>query len=315
MHDRTGPLAPDVTLPDPTAKAPDLPVDRQIGETLPRLVSLMRALLAPDGCPWDREQTPDSLKRYVLEEACEVIDAIESGDPKHLCEELGDLLLQVVFQAEIARKKGDFGPDDVVAGIVDKLVRRHPHVFGVTNEDGTRGPKPAVADNGDASGTPRDAAEVLRNWERQKAVEKKDRALLEGVPRSLPALVRAQRIGEKVGRVGFDWPDVAGSRAKVAEEMSELDAAIASNDQNAMEEELGDVLFALVNLARHLPAEGSAGIDAEAALRRTIDKFTTRFAYVEKKIREEHGGFGNKPTLEVMDRYWEETKAGRLPKK
>lgn len=302
VPDRSGPLAPDVKLPDPTEKAPELPLDRQIGESLPRLVSLMRALLAPDGCPWDREQTPDSLKRYVLEEACEVIDAIESGDAAHLREELGDLLLQVVFQAEIARRKGDFGPDDVVDGIVDKLVRRHPHVFGVTHEDGTRGPKPAVED----------AAEVLRNWERQKAVEKKDRGLLDGVPRSLPALVRAQRIGEKVARVGFDWPTVEGSRAKVAEELAELDAAIASGDSNAMEDELGDVLFALVNLARHLPAEGSAGIDAEAALRRTIDKFTNRFAYVEQRVREDHGGFGNKPSLELMDRYWEERK--KLPK-
>ena len=298
MPDRSGPLASDVALPDPTAPAPAIPLDRQIGETYPRLVALMRALLAPDGCPWDREQTPASLRRYVLEEACEVIDAIESGDKKHLREELGDLLLQVVFQAEIARRDGDFGPDDVVEGIVDKLVRRHPHVFGVTNQDGTRGPRPAVEDS----------AEVLRNWERQKAVEKKDRALLEGVPRSLPALVRAQRIGEKVGRVGFDWPDVAGSRAKVTEELGELDAAIAKNDPHAMEEELGDTLFALVNLARHLPAAGSAGIDAEAALRRTIDKFEKRFAYVEQKIREDHGGFASKPTLETMDRYWEEAK-------
>lgn len=298
VPDRSGPLASDVALPDPTAPAPNIAIERQIGETFPRLVALMRALLAPDGCPWDREQTPDSLKRYVLEEACEVIDAIESGDKKHLREELGDLLLQVVFQAEIARRDGDFGPDDVVAGIVDKLVRRHPHVFGVTNEDGSRGPRPAVED----------AAEVLRNWERQKAVEKKDRGLLDGVPHALPALVRAQRIGEKVARVGFDWPDVAGSRAKVHEEMNELDAAIARDDHDAMEEELGDTLFALVNLARHLPAEGSAGIDAEAALRRTIDKFVTRFAYVEKKIKENHGGFGTKPTLETMDRYWEEAK-------
>lgn len=294
--DRSGPLAS--ALPDPTAKVPSLPLDRQTGGSLPRLVAVMRALLAPGGCPWDREQTPDSLKRYVLEEACEVIDAIESKDQQHLREELGDLLLQVVFQAEIARKTGDFGPDDVVDGIVTKLVRRHPHVFGETLPDGSLGPRPAVDD----------AAEVLRNWERQKAVEKKDRGLLEGVPRSLPALVRAQRIGEKVGRVGFDWPDVAGSREKVREELAELDAAIAKNDPNEMEEELGDVLFALVNLARHLPAEGSSGIDAEASLRRTIDKFTDRFAYVEKKVREDLGGFGNKPTLAQMDAYWEEAK-------
>jgi tetrapyrrole methylase family protein/MazG family protein/ATP diphosphatase len=258
----------------------------------------MRALLAPDGCPWDREQTPDSLKRYVLEEACEVIDAIEAKDPNHLREELGDLLLQVVFQAEIARRDGQFGPDDVVDGIVEKLVRRHPHVFGVENPDGSRGPRPAVED----------AAEVLKNWERQKAVEKADRGLLDGVPRSLPALVRAQRIGEKVARVGFDWPTVEGSRAKVTEEIGELDAAIERGDVAAIEEELGDVFFALVNLARHLPAEGSAGVDAEAALRRTIDKFVGRFAHVEKRIREDHGGFAAKPTLELMDRYWEEGK-------
>jgi len=302
VPDRSGPLASDVPLPDPTHESPELPLDRQIGESLPRLVAVMRKLLAPDGCPWDREQTPDSLKRYVLEEACEVIDAIESGDAKHLREELGDLLLQVVFQAEIARKKGDFGPDDVVTGIVEKLVRRHPHVFGELLPDGTFGPRVSADD----------AKEVLKNWERQKAVEKADRGLLDGVPRSLPALVRAQRIGEKVGRVGFDWPDAAGSRAKVAEELGELDAAIARGDSIAMEEELGDVFFALVNLARHLPAEGSAGIDAEAALRRTSDKFTARFAHVEKRVREEHGGFGSKPSLEVMDGYWNEAKAARL---
>lgn len=304
VPDRSGPLASDVHLPDPTAKSPSLPLDRQIGDTLPRLVAVMRTLLAPDGCPWDREQTPESLRRYVLEEACEVIDAIESGDAQHLREELGDLLLQVVFQAEIARRKGDFGPDDVVSGIVEKLVRRHPHVFGTQLPDGTFGPRVSADD----------ADEVLRNWERQKTVEKAGRALLEGVPRALPALVRAQRIGEKVARVGFDWPDVEGSRAKVSEEIAELDAAIAHGDSIAMEEELGDVFFALVNLARHLPAEGSAGIDAEAALRRTIDKFTERFAHVERRVQEEHGGFGSKPSLEVMDRYWEEAKAARLSK-
>lgn len=289
-------------LPDPTTPSPDLALERQIGESFPRLVAVMRRLLAPDGCPWDREQTPDSLKRYVLEEACEVIDAIEAGDTQHLREELGDLLLQVVFQAEIARRKGDFGPDDVVAGIVDKLVRRHPHVFGVRNDDGTFGARVSADD----------ANEVLRNWERQKAVEKADRGLLDGVPRSLPALVRAQRVGEKAARVGFDWPDLAGPRAKVQEELAELDAAIARGDGPATEEELGDVFFALVNLARHLPAEGSAGVDAEAALRRTIDKFTSRFAHVERRVREEHGGFASKPSLEQMDRYWDEAKVAHL---
>lgn len=283
-------LAADVALPDPTAEAPRLPLDRQIGENLPRLVAVMRRLLAKDGCPWDREQTADSIKRYVVEEACEVVDAIEAKDPTHLREELGDLMLQVVFLAEIGRREGNFGPDDVVSGIVDKLVRRHPHVFG----DVTVG----------------DAAEVLRNWEKQKTVEKGDRGLLDGVPRSLSALTRAQRVGEKVGRVGFDWPDAEGPRAKVTEELRELDEAIASKDPQAVEEELGDTLFALVNLARHLPAEGSAGVDAEGALRRTIDKFTTRFAHVERRVREEHGGFAGNPTLEQMDRYWDEAKKG-----
>ncbi len=288
--DKTRPLAPDVALPDPTVEAPELPLDRQIGASFPRLVSVMRRLLAKDGCPWDREQTPDSLKRYVIEEACEVIDAIEEKNPAHLREELGDLLLQVVFQAEIARLDGSFGPDDVVEAIVGKLVRRHPHVF--------------------AGLSVQDADEVLRNWEKQKTLEKKDRGLLDGVPRALPALTRAQRIGEKVARVGFDWPDVAGSRRKVTEELGELDEAIAKGDRAATEDELGDVLFALVNLARHLPSEGSAGVDAEAALRGTIDKFTRRFAHVERRVREDFGGFSAHPTLEQMDRYWEEAKAG-----
>ncbi len=284
-----GPLADDVALPDPAAPAPPVPLDRQIGATLPRLVAVMRRLLGPEGCPWDRTQTPDTLKRYVLEEACEVIDAIESGDRQHLREELGDLLLQVVFQAELARRDAGFGPDDVIDGIVEKLVRRHPHVFG------------------DAEANT--SAEVLANWEQLKVKEKGERGLLEGVPRSLPGLVRAQRIGEKVARVGFDWPDLAGSRRKVAEELAELDAAIAAGDLAHAEEELGDVLFALVNLARHVETRDGGGLDAEGALRRTTDKFVRRFAHVEARVRAEHGGFGARPSLETMDGYWEEAKA------
>lgn len=287
-EDKTLPLAADVALPDPTVPAPALPLERQIGASYPRLVAVMRRLLAKDGCPWDREQTPDSLKRYVVEEACEVVDAIEGKDRKHLQEELGDLMLQVVFLAEIARRDGDFGPDDVVSGIVDKLVRRHPHVFGSVEVG--------------------DAAEVLRNWEKQKTAEKGDRGLLDGVPRSLSALTRAQRVGEKTARVGFDWPDAKGPRAKVDEELRELDEAFARGDVAAVEDELGDVLFALVNLARHLPAEGSAGVDAEAALRGTVDKFTRRFAHVERRVREVHGGFHASPSLAQLDAYWEEAK-------
>ncbi len=287
---------PNDPLPPFDEKAPrPIPrLDEQDGSTLARLVGVMRRLLAPDGCPWDREQTFETLRKYVLEEACEVIDAIDAGDRKALREELGDLLLQVVFQAELARAEGRFGIDDVVEGIVDKLVHRHPHVFG------------------DLSA--KDADEVLRNWERLKAKEKAGRGILGGVPRSLPALTRAQRIGEKVARVGFDWEDEAGSRKKVGEELAELDRAIASGDRSAMEAELGDVLFALVNLARHV------AVDAEGALRRTIDKFSRRFAHVEQRVADEHGGWGaggEKHTLplEVLDRYWEEAKRKEAPEK
>jgi tetrapyrrole methylase family protein/MazG family protein/ATP diphosphatase len=267
---------------------PALP--EQAGQTYPTLVEIMRRLLAPDGCPWDREQDYRSLRRYVLEEACEVIDAIDTGDFAGLKEELGDLALQVVFLGELAMKDGHFGPDDVVHAVVEKLVRRHPHVFADTKADGV------------------DA--VLNNWERIKAEEKRERGVLDGVPRSLPALLRAQRMGEKVSRVGFDWPDGRGSRAKVEEEIAELDQAILGGDRARVEAELGDLLFALVNLARH------HGVDAETALRGTADRFAQRFGHVEKRVKERHGGWprggDDKPSqgipLEVMDGYWEEAK-------
>lgn len=281
---------PDPTLPpfDEDAPRPVPALSLQDGATLARLVGVMQRLLAPDGCPWDREQSFESVRKYVLEEACEVIDAIDAKDRDGLREELGDLLLQVVFLAELGRGEGAFGIDDVVSGIVEKLVSRHPHVFGDLDV--------ATAD------------EVLQNWERLKAQEKKGRALLAGVPRSLPSLVRARSIGDKVRRVGFDWADAAGSREKVTEELAELDEAVASGDKVAIEEELGDVLFALVNLSRHVD------VDAEAALRGTIDKFTTRFGHVEARVKAEHGGWGggdgNAPNLplEVLDRYWDEAK-------
>ncbi len=269
-----------------------MPLAAQDGRTFVRLVELMQRLLADDGCPWDREQTLESLRKYTLEEACEVIDAIDSGDRRELRAELGDLALQIVFQAELARREGAFGPDDVVKAICDKLVRRHPHVFGDEHVSGS--------------------TEVLANWERIKAAEKKDgddrpRGVLSGVPRSLPALTRAQRIGEKVSRVGFDWPDARGSREKVREELGELDEAIASGDAAQIEAEMGDVLFALVNLSRHL------GVDAEGALRGTIGKFTKRFDHVEARVVEAHGGWpasskDEKLTLEELDGYWEEAK-------
>jgi MazG family protein len=262
----------------------------QRGESYPRLVAIMQRLLSPDGCPWDREQSYASLRKYVLEEACEVIDAIDSGRPEALKDELGDLLLQVVFLGELARRDGNFGPDDVVRAIVEKLVRRHPHVFGEVQVDGSD--------------------EVLSNWDKIKLQEYGDRGVLAGLPHAFPALARAQRMSEKVSRVGFDWPDARGSRDKVSEELGELDEAVAGGAQERIESELGDVLFALVNFARH------QGLDAELALRKTADRFAGRFAHVEARVNERHGGFPRdqkgKPTrglpLETLDGYWNEAK-------
>jgi MazG family protein len=230
------------------------------------------------------------LLPYVLEEACEVMDAIDSGDRDQLCEELGDLALQIAFHSELARQETAFGPDDVVRGICEKLVRRHPHVFAGVEVTGSD--------------------EVVKNWEAIKVEEKGARGLLDGIPRSLPALERARRSSEKAARVGFDWPDAAGSRDKVSEELHELDEAISNQDRGHIEHELGDVLFALVNLARH------HRIDPEKALRHTADKFAARFAHVEHQVRERHGDWPRdekgKPTsglpLEELDGYWEEAK-------
>jgi tetrapyrrole methylase family protein/MazG family protein/ATP diphosphatase len=262
-------------------------LEEQRGQTFPALVSTMQRLLALDGCPWDREQTEQTLKRYVLEEACEVIDAIDSGDGAAVCEELGDLSLQVVFLAELARKKGQFGPDDVVRAIVEKLVRRHPHVFGdveVTNSD-----------------------DVVANWNRIKVQEKgKERKLLDGLPRALPSLYRAQRIGERVAKVGFDWEDEKGSFAKVREEILELENAVDAESRERVEAEFGDLLLALVNYARHL------GIDAEEALRKSTDRFDRRFRHVESRVESRYGGWPHKDapqlSLEELDGYWDEAK-------
>lgn len=267
--------------------APALP--QQDGQSYPRLIELIQRLLAPDGCPWDREQSIESLKAHLLEEASEVVDAIDGGDREALCEELGDVLMQVVFLGELARQEGAFGPDDVIAGIVDKLVRRHPHVFGEQSVAGS--------------------AQVLQNWERIKAGERraqgKQQGMLDSVPRSLSALARAQRMGDRVARVGFDWPDIGGCHAKVHEELGELEAAMAEAEHAGVEEELGDVLFALCNLARHLH------VDAEGALRKTTGKFARRFGQVERQVAARHGGWptGGEPlAIEELDRYWEQAK-------
>ncbi len=254
----------------------------QDGSTLPRLVQIMQRLLAPGGCPWDREQTLETLRTYVIEEAHEVVDAIDRGSPEHLREELGDLLLQIVFQSELARAQRWFGPDDVIAAICDKLVRRHPHVFADTQVSGS--------------------AEVIANWEAIKAQEKRGRGALEGVPVALPALLRALRMGEKAARVGFDWPDGQGARDKVGEELNELDAAVAAGDRREIERELGDVLFALANYARKLE------LDPETALRQTLARFAERVSAVERAAAAQ-GHTVDELGAEQLDALWSAAKA------
>lgn len=249
------------------------------------LVQIMARLRAPGGCPWDREQNHQTLKRYLLEETYEVLEALDEEDVYKLCEELGDLLLQIVFHAQIASENRHFGINDVISGICEKLVRRHPHVFGT-----------AIA---------RDSSEVKVKWEQIKAREKKQEgprtSILEGLPRSLPALIRAFRLQEKAARVGFDWPDCRGAFEKTREELLELETAIASRDQKMVEGEAGDLLFSAVNLARLL------GVDPEVALSGTNAKFTKRFAYIEEAARTA-GKELLQCTLEELDAWWEEAK-------
>ncbi len=251
-----------------------------------RLLSIMERLRGPDGCPWDREQTLRTLRPYVLEETYEVLEAIDSGDSTEHCEELGDLLLQIVFQAQLAKEEGKFEFADVAEAISNKLVSRHPHVFGTTDV--------------------KDADAVLRQWAALKREEKKAKggghSVLEGVPREMPALARADRLTEKASRVGFDWPDPGGARDKVAEELAELDRAIAAGDPAQLEHELGDVLFAIANLARKL------GVPPEEALRGAVARFVSRFGHVERELARrgvQHG----EATLEQMDALWDEAKS------
>ena len=253
---------------------------------LERLLGIMERLRGPDGCPWDREQTLASLRPYVLEETYEVLEAIDAGDPREHCEELGDLLLQIVFQAQLAREAGRFEFADVAEAISNKLVSRHPHVFGDADV--------------------RDAEGVLRQWAALKREEKKARgggkSALEGVPREMPALARADRLTEKASRVGFDWPDAAGARAKVGEELQELDEAVASGDRAALEHEVGDLLFAVANLSRKL------GLPPEEALRGAVRRFITRFEHVEREL-ERRGVPHGQASLAEMDALWNEAKS------
>jgi tetrapyrrole methylase family protein/MazG family protein len=248
-----------------------------------RLVNIMRQLRAPGGCPWDAEQTHESLTRYLLEETYEVIEAIELKSPQHLREELGDLLLQPVFHAAIAEESGDFTIEDVLDTLCDKLIRRHPHVFGDMEI--------------------KDSNAQIENWEKIKKIEKgaERKSAISGVPGDLPALLKAQKITEKAARVGFDWEHVDHVMAKVVEELHEFEEAMSENNSDRMEAELGDLLFATVNLGRFL------SINPEEALRKTIRRFEKRFQYVENTLSEK-GKHMNETSLEEMDLLWEEAK-------
>ncbi|MBI2955878.1 MAG: nucleoside triphosphate pyrophosphohydrolase [Acidobacteria bacterium] len=249
----------------------------------------MARLRAPDGCPWDREQTPRSLRTYLLEETYEVLDAIERDDPQALKDELGDLLLQVVFHAQMAGEQGRFSIDDVLANLHDKLIRRHPHVFGTTQATS--------------------AEQVKVNWEALKAAEREahlkpsreGNSILSGVSPHLPALLEAYQLTRRAAQVGFDWQRLDDLLAKLEEEVNELRQAVAAGDGERLEDEVGDLLFVAVNVARYL------GLDPAVALRRTNRKFTERFQLVERELAR----LGKRPeeaTLEEMDALWERSK-------
>jgi tetrapyrrole methylase family protein/MazG family protein len=251
-----------------------------------RLLGIMDKLRDPGGCPWDREQTLRTLTPYLLEEAHEVIEAIESGDARHHREELGDLLFQVVFQARIAREEGQFDFADVCDAISDKLTRRHPHVFGDVSVSGSK--------------------EVIKNWEKIKAEERKEkgdapRSAIGGVPVALPALVRAERLTEKAAAVGFDWPDAKSVVAKMHEELGELQQAMEGKDPQQIEDELGDLLFSIANLGRWIK------VHPEEALRGTLRRFESRFHYIEAELAK-RGKSPRESTLEEMDSLWNEAK-------
>jgi len=248
-----------------------------------QLLAIMRRLRAPGGCPWDAEQTHESLTRYLLEETYEVIEAIDEKSSQHLKEELGDLLLQPVFHAAIAEEAGEFTMDDVISTLCEKLIRRHPHVFGDLDI--------------------KDSNAQIENWERIKKQEKGTERIsaLSGVPSCLPALLRAHKVSEKAARVGFDWEHSDQVHAKVLEELHEFEEAWAGGDPIRMEDELGDLLFSIVNLGRFL------SLNPEEALRKTISRFQKRFEYVENTLSC-RGIQMQDATLADMDSLWEQAK-------
>lgn len=253
-------------------------------EEFDRLVEIFEKLRSPGGCPWDAQQDHGSISRCIIEEAYELFDAIEAGDAEHMCEELGDVLLQVVFHSIIARDLGEFTLTDVINGLATKLVSRHPHVFGDTRAD--------------------TACEVVRNWEKIKGGEKGKshrQSILDGIPKSLPSLLAARKIQAAASRVGFDWRDARDVLDKIREETRELSGALDMDDAASVKDEIGDMLFSVVNLAR------LCGVDPESALRATNDKFRRRFGAIEEEAAR-RGIALEEMTLGEMDRIWERAK-------
>ena len=244
------------------------------------ITDVMNTLLGENGCPWDKEQTHESLRKNLLEEAHEVVEAIDCNDMDHLKEELGDVLLQVVFHAKLAEQEGHFNFNDVVNTITEKMIRRHPHIFADVK-----------ADNAEA---------VLTNWEeikkKEKAGKPETQSIMSKLPPTLPALMKAEKVQQKAHRVGFDWDDIEGPKAKIVEELAEIDAAMAGSGD--VEEEVGDLLFSAVNLARF------AKVDPEQALNRSVQKFVDRFRAMEAKIMLDKKDI-TQYTLEELDEIWD----------
>ncbi|WP_456432431.1 nucleoside triphosphate pyrophosphohydrolase [Thermosulfuriphilus sp.] len=258
-----------------------------IGGKFESLVDIVRRLRAPDGCPWDRQQTPSSLKKYLLEEAYEAVEAIDEDNPFHIAEELGDLLFLIIFVAFLYEEEGRFSLSGLLEQTASKMIRRHPHVFG---DQRLQNPQ-----------------EVIENWQRIKEVEarrdeNKQASVLGNLPRSLPALQKAYRLGERASRVGFDWSRAEDLWSKVEEELGELKEAFSQGDKGLISAEMGDLLFTLVNLSRHL------GINPEEALRETVERFRRRFILMEKIFRS-RGEDLRQVSLKEMDAVWERIKA------
>lgn len=249
-----------------------------------KLIEIMSTLRSPDGCPWDHEQSHTTLKKYLIEECYEVIDAIDHKNDENLCEELGDLLLQIVFHSQIAKEENRFNIDDVIQGISDKMIRRHPHVF--------------------SDKSVKNSSEVLENWDKIKDNEKKDQkeeSCLDSIPQSLPALFESYKIGKKASKKGFDWPNTKGVIEKIEEELLELKESLERQKEDEIVEEFGDFLFSLSNLARHLQ------LDPEDALKKTNKKFRQRFSFIEKKIRIENQKIEEK-SLGELEELWLQSK-------